>query len=417
MCETTRLSINPRGQQQKAFLLILTNIIASLDAVQPLSFGTNEIDRLEIRAAARRLLARVETPNERAWGFCFENPIIFAALQTCIELDLWKSWTALGGGEMSVDELVELTTPIVETNLLRRFLRLLAAFNVIEEIGPDKYKSTPFSYAIGDESSEIRATLQAGTNQYLPCAKNLPTYLSHTSYKEPTNMHENNHADTDPDGLNFFARLQQTPAYFEAFIGHMEAWTAWKTPWTKIYDTTHLLEGANLQDDSVFMVDMGGNTGIDTFHVLRKLPELPKDSVVLQDLPEIVAGVKGQLDEKVVVMEHDFFLPQLVRGSRIYFMHAVLHDWPDDKARKILMNTKDAMKKGYSKLLIYDIVLPPMKASMSQTTMDVQMMSLLAASERTEADWRRLITDAGLRICGFWPDPKQYEMVIEVEVA
>lgn len=98
-------------------------------------------------------------------------------------------------------------------------------------------------------------------------------------------------------------------------------------------------------------------------------------------------------------------------------MHAVLHDWPDDKARSILANTKIAMKKGYSRLLIYDIVLPPMKASISQTTMDVQMMSLLAASERTEEDWRRLITGVGLRICGFWPDPQQYEMVIEVEVA
>ena len=95
------------------------DIIAALDAVQPLSSGTNETDRLEIRAAARRLLVRVETPNERAWGFCFENPIVFAALQTCIDLGLWKSWSGLGGEEMTVDELVQLTTPPAETNLLR----------------------------------------------------------------------------------------------------------------------------------------------------------------------------------------------------------------------------------------------------------------------------------------------------------
>lgn len=98
-------------------------------------------------------------------------------------------------------------------------------------------------------------------------------------------------------------------------------------------------------------------------------------------------------------------------------MHAVLHDWPDDKAKQLLENTRDAMTKGYSKLFIYDIVLPPTGASISQTTMDVQMMSLLSASERTQEQWNILLTSAGLKILKFWPDPQQYEMIIEAEVA
>lgn len=98
-------------------------------------------------------------------------------------------------------------------------------------------------------------------------------------------------------------------------------------------------------------------------------------------------------------------------------MHAVLHDWPDDKAKQLLRNTRDAMVKGYSKLFVYDIVLPPTGASISQTTMDVNMMSLLSASERTQDAWERLLTDAGLKIVNFWPDPQEYEMIIEAEVA
>lgn len=98
-------------------------------------------------------------------------------------------------------------------------------------------------------------------------------------------------------------------------------------------------------------------------------------------------------------------------------MHAVLHDWPDDKAKQLLENTRDAMTKGYSKLFVYDIVLPPTGASISQTTMDVQMMSLLSASERTQEQWNILLTSAGLKILKFWPDPQQYEMIIEAEVA
>jgi hypothetical protein len=94
-------------------------------------------------------------------GVCFEHPVVFAALQTCIDLGLWKEWAAAGGGEKSLDELVKLATPAIETNLLRRLFRLLAAFNVVDETGQDTFQPTPFSHAIGDENTKVRASLQA----------------------------------------------------------------------------------------------------------------------------------------------------------------------------------------------------------------------------------------------------------------
>lgn len=42
-----------------------------------------------------------------------------------------------------------------------RLFRLMAAFNVVEETGVDKFKPTPFSLAIGDESTKVRASLEA----------------------------------------------------------------------------------------------------------------------------------------------------------------------------------------------------------------------------------------------------------------
>lgn len=143
----------------------------------------------------------------------------------------------------------------------------------------------------------------------------MPAYLAKTNYQEPTDFTNNNYSSSDPDGLNFFGRLQKSPAYFEAFTGHMEAWTAWKTPWTKVYDTTQLLEGAKLGEGAPpFVVDVGGNTGIDISHVLNKHPELPAGSLVLQDLPEIIAN--AQVDKKVTTMVHDFFTPQPMKGKR-----------------------------------------------------------------------------------------------------
>lgn len=142
---------------------------------------------------------------------------------------------------------------------------------------------------------------------------NLPKYLAKIGYKEPTAVDANNHSDSDPDGLNFFARLQKSPTYYVAFTGHMEAWTAWKTPWTKLYDPSKLLEGAETGADSPLVVDVGGNTGIDVSYVLKAVPDLPKGRLVLQDLPEMIARAK--VDEKITAMVHDLFTPQPVKGD------------------------------------------------------------------------------------------------------
>lgn len=94
------------------------DLIAALDAVSDVSYGS-ELERLQVRTAARRALAKIETPYERAWGYCFEHPVVNAALQTFIDLGLWTAWAKQGGGEKTVHELVKLTSPTIETNLLR----------------------------------------------------------------------------------------------------------------------------------------------------------------------------------------------------------------------------------------------------------------------------------------------------------
>lgn len=148
---------------------------------------------------------------------------------------------------------------------------------------------------------------------YFPAANNLPSYLAKTNYREPDDATVNNFSDIDPDNLNFFGRIAQTPEYHAAFTGHMEAYTSWKTPWTESYDTRRLVEGAKLDGSTALVVDLGGNTGIDISRVLAKHPNLPAGSLVLQDLPEMIA--KANVDPKITVMAHDFFKPQPVRGK------------------------------------------------------------------------------------------------------
>ncbi len=98
-------------------------------------------------------------------------------------------------------------------------------------------------------------------------------------------------------------------------------------------------------------------------------------------------------------------------------MHRVLHDWPDQKCHEILTQLKAAMTKGYSKLLINEHVIPDRGAHMSSTGLDILMMSLLAARERTEQQWQTLLEGVGFKIVKIWSAEPGAESLIEAEIA
>ena len=71
------------------------------------------------------------------------------------------------------------------------------------------------------------------------------------------------------------------------------------------------------------------------------------------------------------------------------------------------------MRKGYSKLLINDILIPESKASLFVAGMDFAMMTLLAGTERTPTQWEALLESAGLQIIKVWQVNESAEAIIE----
>ncbi|ROW05745.1 hypothetical protein VMCG_05180 [Cytospora schulzeri] len=388
------------------------DLIASLDG---LPSDISEAERTELTDALRRNLHRLQTPFERAWEMTLAQPHVYAAIKTTIDLGLWQAWRSVSGGEKSLDELVQMCDKECDPNVLRRLMRLLVARDVVVETGVDKYKPNNFSYALGDTT--VAVTMQCGTHHWIPVALNIPDHLAQNGYQEPKDAEKSAYItmSNNPEGLSFFARCRWRPEYQESFVACMTSITKWKQNWTEYFDTTHLIDESVLQSKGPIFVDVGGNSGLDVTRFLEKHPGVPHGSIVLQDVPDVVAMVK--VDEKIKPVAHDFFKPQPVRDSRIYFLHSILHDWPDHLATEILENLKLAFKKGYSKLVITDVVVPPEKASIMQATHDVGLMALLAAGERTEADWRKLLDNAGFKIIKVWKDTRGIESVIEAELA
>lgn len=99
-------------------------------------------------------------------------------------------------------------------------------------------------------------------------------------------------------------------------------------------------------------------------------------------------------------------------------MHSVLHDWPDNMCRKILANLIPALRRGYSKVLINENVIPAKGAYWETTSLDLIMMTI-GSGERTEQHWRALLESAGLKVVNIWTAPAQkgVESMIECELA
>lgn len=103
----------------------------------------------------------------------------------------------------------------------------------------------------------------------------------------------------------------------------------------------------------------------------------------------------------------------------MYFLHSIIHDHPDSRSVVILKQIAQAMKKGYSKLIIWDIVLEDKGVPPGSAALDWEMMTFFAASERTEKQWVSLLEhpEVGMKVNGFWHYSQYDQSILEAELA
>ncbi|KAK6856156.1 S-adenosyl-L-methionine-dependent methyltransferase [Apiospora arundinis] len=393
-----------------------SNIRDLLRQTSARAFDGDDNVRLATIREAQRMVHRLQHPTERGWELAFENWAVLGALQTFIDLGIFERWHAAGGGQMSLEELCGLTKSDVDPKLLVRLCRLLAAKDFIEEVSEEQYKPTEFGLTLGDKDSLQASWVQSGHDHFqYHGLDHLSRFLQETSYRNPVDMGNTSFQAGCPENTEFWARCSTKPELQASFSEMMENWTRYKTHWTEYFDSRILLS-CELDPSAPILVDVGGNRGHDlSLFLERHRADVPAGSLLLQDRPEALALAEVDQD-KIRIMPHDFLTPQPVLGARAYMFHAVFHDWSDEMSLVILKHTATAMKRGYSRLLIVDVVLPPTGASAFQAGMDVSMMGLLSSKERTQGMWEELFSSAGFKILKIWKDPKRYESVIEAEL-
>ncbi|KAL4899338.1 hypothetical protein BDW74DRAFT_171611 [Aspergillus multicolor] len=374
--------------------------------------GAEPQARLKLLEAARSLVYALETPREAIIRHCWAESTSYAALETAVALDLFNA-LGTGDGSKTVAELAESTG--AEPALLGRMMKHLAAMGVITETGCDEYCPTGLSKVLTVEKYSDAFPLM--TSRFTMGILALPAFLEKTNYRNPTSAAETAFQLGYNTDMGFFGHVQKEPITAKRFNNHMGVYAQGRARWmdSGFYPVQEqLINGVEIGQDDVLMVDVGGSFGHDLQDFRQKWPDVP-GRLVLQDLPQVVSGVKG-LHPSIEVTGHDFFTEQPIKGARAYYMHSVLHDWPDDLCRQILANIVEAMKPGYSKLLVNENVIPDTGAYWETTSLDLIMMQI-GSGERTERHWRNLLESAGLKISSIWTAQRGVESLIECELA
>lgn len=289
-------------------------------------------------------------------------------------------------------------------------MRELAGQNLLDETEDgDTYALTDFGRALATTDLPSLYSLLGSVNH--PCFANFPKFLSETQYKNPTDLNFSN--ANSWLGESFFSWLPKNPHINKAFNAAMTAFAANKAPWVDIYPTDSIVAAA--KPDRALVVDVAGGVGHDLEKFRAKHPDTPAGSLVLQDRQNVIEAAK--VKAPVTTQEVDILKGQPIQGAHVYYLHNVLHDWPDSQAVEILRNIAAVMEKGYSKILVHENVVLPKNSHPRTTIMDIVMLVFFSSSEREEKSWRSVAEQAGLKVTKIWTSPETIETIIELDLA
>lgn len=153
--------------------------------------------------------------------------------------------------------------------------------------------------------------------------------------------------------------------------------------------------------DGETVVDVGGGNGALLQALLERRPGLRG---VVFDLPHVASAAEERihaagLSERCAVVAGSFFETVPASGD-VYVLSHILHGWDDDRARAILGLIREAIADDGRLLVVDGVVAPPNEPGMK--LMDLLMLAL-GGRERTEEEWRGLLTGAGFRLASIRP--------------
>jgi SAM-dependent methyltransferase len=276
----------------------------------------------------------------------------------------------------TVDELARATQ--AHTPSLRRLLLMLASIGIFAQGAGGKFRHTPLSETLrSDDPQSMRnyAVLCGEPWGWKPWGDLYDTIR--TGEVAFDRMH----------GTSFFDYLAKHPDDAAVFDAAMSSFVQLIPGILAAYDFSRFER----------VVDVGGGQGTLLHEILSANPKLHG---ILADLPAVVAGATalrtGATAKRCEIVGIDFF-KEVPEGADAYVMKAVVHDWNDDAAVKILKNCRRAIRDRGKLLLIEQVLKSPNEPDLGRF-MDLTMLVGLTGRERTEAEFAALLQEGGFSL-------------------
>jgi O-methyltransferase domain/Dimerisation domain len=154
----------------------------------------------------------------------------------------------------------------------------------------------------------------------------------------------------------------------------------------------HLLAGYDFGRFAT-VVDVGGGRGA---FLRAVLDAHPATRGILFDQPHVVAGADG--GERCEVVGGSFF-EAVPDGADAYLLKAVLHDWEDDDALRILARCR-AASPGHGALLVVERDLGAPNEDADAKLADLNMLVGPGGRERTRDEFAALFAAGGFELVG-----------------
>ncbi|WP_372716039.1 methyltransferase [Immundisolibacter sp.] len=284
----------------------------------------------------------------------------------------------LADSAMSSEELAGATQTHAPS--LHRLLRALTTLDICEELGDGVFALTPMGALLrGDSAESLRAwALYSGGSQWPVWGHLIDSIRTGRSARHLiTGNKAFEHAERDPE----------VAAIFNQAMVELTRLVATRVVYAYDFSTLQRI------------VDVGGGSGQLLAAILRVHPAVRG---VLFDLPHAIeAGrrliAEAGLAQRCEIVAGDFF--EAVPGpADAYLLKSVLHDWDDEQSLAILRNCYRAMTAQGRLLLVERVVPLRLGVSAEHQTLariDLNMLIGPGGRERTEAEFRALLTAAG----------------------
>ncbi|PBP15774.1 S-adenosyl-L-methionine-dependent methyltransferase [Diplocarpon rosae] len=286
---------------------------------------------------------------------------------------------------------------------VRRFLRHAMTNRIFREVSPGVVAHTAASRVLAEDSMMndwvgfCVEDMWPAASQTIPAIQLNPAAddMSQTGF-----CLANNTTDIEP----MFATFGKSPARAKRMGGAMVSLTSGEG-----YELAYLLDNydwASLDAAGATLVDIGGSHGFVSIALAERYPHM---HFTVQDLSKTIASappLSPSLSSRITFQAHDFNTPQPVQNADVYLFRWILHNNSDKYAINMLRQLIPALKRG-ARVVINDYCLPEPGVEGEwdervMRTMDLVMLTLLNAQERTEGEFRELFAqvDGRFRFLG-----------------